>query len=117
MDEEILSVPLAEEWEQRPIHSHVIPVKVKPGHETHLFTHMLMANINAYPISYPTVPKGTALIRLVFHAHNTREDIDHLLKTMGAWAIDMLSVEHGESKHKLSAAERQFQALKANGWA
>lgn len=51
LDEGLLSVPLAEEWEDRAVHSHVIPIKVRPGHEKSLFIHLLMANINAYPIS------------------------------------------------------------------
>lgn len=116
LDEGILSVPLAVDWEDRSVHSHVVPIKVRPGHETHLFSHILIAGFNAYPISYPTVPKGTALIRLVFHAHNTTEEIDRLLDTVGTWAVDVLEVERGESKHKVPAAKRQFLALQANGW-
>ncbi|KAF2462909.1 8-amino-7-oxononanoate synthase [Lindgomyces ingoldianus] len=116
LDEGLLSVPLAEEWEERSVQSHVIPIKVRPGHESSLFVHLLIANINAYPISYPTVPRGTALIRLVFHAHNTRAEIDYLLKTIGAWVVEMLSIERGESSNTVPAAQRQFLALQANGW-
>ncbi|CAA9966683.1 Pyridoxal phosphate-dependent transferase major domain [Pyrenophora teres f. maculata] len=113
LDEEILSVPLAEGWEDRAVHSHIIPIKIRPGHETHLFGHLLIANINAYPISYPIVPKGTALIRLVFHAHNTKKDIDYLLDTIAAWAAQMLSTEGHESKNMVQLAQQQFLALEA----
>jgi 8-amino-7-oxononanoate synthase len=117
LDEGLISVPLLEEWEERRFHSHVVPLKVRrPGLEKSLFTHLLLANINAYPIAYPVVPKGTALIRLVFHAHNTKEDIDHVLKSVGSWAIETLMMERGESKHTLTSAQRQFMVEEVNGW-
>lgn len=108
MDEGLISVPLANEWEDRAIHSHVIPIKVRPGHELILFEHLAIANMMAYPISYPTVPKGTACIRLVFHAHNTREEIDRLVTTIGKWAIETLEIERGELKNTLPSAMRQL---------
>jgi 8-amino-7-oxononanoate synthase len=94
-----------------------VPLKVRrPGLEKSLFTHLMLANINAYPVAYPVVPKGTALIRLVFHAHNTKEDIDHVINSVGSWAVEMLMMERGESKHTLTSAQRQFVVAEANGW-
>lgn len=66
MDEGLISVPLAEEWDLRPYNSHIVPLKLRRGHEHYLFVHLAMANMNAYAISYPIVPKGTGRIRLVF---------------------------------------------------
>lgn len=116
MDEGLISVPLAEDWKERLVHSHIVPIKLRGGHEFPLFVHMLMANMNAYPIQYPVVPKGTSLIRCVFHAHNTREEIDRLVATVGDWAVEMLEIERGESKHTLPSAMRRAFAIQASGW-
>ncbi|KAI0505429.1 8-amino-7-oxononanoate synthase [Xylaria bambusicola] len=116
MDEGILSVPLAEDWDARPFHSHIVPVKVRTGDEQSLFMQLIMANINAYCISYPVVPKGTALIRLVFHAHNTRDDINRLISVIGEWAIEMLKIKNGEAKNTIPSAARHVFSMQAAGW-
>lgn len=64
----------------------------------------------------PTVPKETALIKLVFHAHHTKEDIEYLVNTIGTWAVQMLALERGESKHTMIPSQRENLALRANGW-
>jgi 8-amino-7-oxononanoate synthase len=72
--------------------------------------------LTCYCLLDPIVPKGTALIRLVFHAHNTRDEIDHLLDTIGTWANEMMDIERSGSKNCLSTAQRRVLALQANGW-
>ncbi|KAE9363948.1 8-amino-7-oxononanoate synthase [Stipitochalara longipes BDJ] len=111
MDEGLISVPLAEDWELRPFHSHIVPLKLRRGHEHFLFVHLAMANMNAYAISYPVVPKGTGIIRLVFHAHNTTKEIDRLLDSVGDWAQEMLDIERGESKNALPSAARRAYSM------
>ncbi|KAJ5496619.1 8-amino-7-oxononanoate synthase [Penicillium fimorum] len=114
MDEGLISVPLAEDWETRPFHSHIVPLKLRPRHEHYLFFHMAMANMNAYPISYPIVPKGTGRIRLVFHAHNTTEEIDRLIETVSEWVLEMLEIERGESKNTVPSAARLGYSIQAS---
>lgn len=117
MDEGLISVPLAEDHEARAVLSHVVPIKVKPGHDFSLFVHLAMANMNAYPMAYPVVPKGTALVRMLFHAHNTKEEVDRIIVTVGEWVEEMLAIERGETKNVLPSAMRKFHALQAaNGW-
>jgi 8-amino-7-oxononanoate synthase len=116
MDEGLIWVPLAEEWEERAVHSHIVPIKIRGGHEMSLFVHMLLANMNAYPIHYPIVPKGTGLIRCVFHAHNTKEEIDRLVATVGEWALEMLEIERSGEQNTLPSAMRRALALQAAGW-
>ncbi|KAK2827857.1 hypothetical protein FQN49_007273 [Arthroderma sp. PD_2] len=72
----LLSCPLAEDWEQAQSHSHIVPICTRPRHEQYLFFHLSLAGMNAYNISYPVVPKGSSRIRMVFHAHNTEQEID-----------------------------------------
>jgi 8-amino-7-oxononanoate synthase len=63
------------------------------------------------PCLDPTVPKGTALIRLVFHAHNTNKDIDQLLDHMAAWATQTLASERGESQTAALPIPHHISAL------
>ncbi|KAI0420354.1 hypothetical protein F5X98DRAFT_331905 [Xylaria grammica] len=43
-------------------------------HDFSLSVHLAIANMDAYPITYPTVPRGTALVRMLFRAHNTKRN-------------------------------------------
>lgn len=116
MDEGLIAVPLAEDWEERSFHSHIVAIKINGGHEFSLFAHLAMANMQAYPISYPTVPKGTGLVRCLIHAHNTTEDLDCLIKTIGDWVEETIDIKHGESKNTVPSALRRAMALQASGW-
>ena len=51
-----------------------------------LSAHLLTHGLNARPISWPTVPKGTDRVRVCLHAGNTREQIDALVNASVAWA-------------------------------
>lgn len=116
MDEGLIAVPLSEDWEERPYHSHVVAVKISGGHEFSLFVHLVMVNMQAYPISYPTVPKGTGLVRCLIHAHNTTEEIDRLVAAIGDWAEEIMEIQHSESKSTVPSALRRAMALEASGW-
>ncbi|KAG2019257.1 hypothetical protein GB937_005171 [Aspergillus fischeri] len=111
MDEGLIDVPLAEDWEGRPFHSHIVPLRTRNGHEHYLFAHLAMANMNAYAISYPIVPKGTGRIRLVFHAHNTEQEVDRLVETVADWVTEMLELERSGSKHALPRAARAAYSM------
>jgi 8-amino-7-oxononanoate synthase len=54
-----------------------------------LSAHLLTHGLNARPISWPTVPKGTDRVRVCLHAGNTREEIDALVNASIAWAADI----------------------------
>lgn len=114
LDQGLLKIPLAEDWQDRPVHSHIVPIKTRPRHEQYLCFHLALRGINAYCISYPVVPKGESRIRLVFHAHNTREEIERLLAVISSWASEMLEIEEGNSKNTLPSAARQVFALQSS---
>ncbi|KAF5554521.1 aminotransferase class I II [Fusarium mexicanum] len=111
IDEGLITIPLADEWEQRPYHSHIMPILLHHGHEMYLFYHLIIANMNAYPISYPTVPKGASRIRLVFHAHNSREEIDALVAAIGDWALEMIEISQSGNKNSLPSAARKVNSM------
>lgn len=76
-----------------------------------MFIHLAIANMNAYPISYPTVPKGAGRIRLVFHAHNSEEDIDRLIAVVADWVTEMRELAHQGVKDAVPAAMRMVYAM------
>ncbi|KAF9763193.1 hypothetical protein IL306_003221 [Fusarium sp. DS 682] len=111
-DRGIFTVPLAEDWESREFLTHIVAVRTaKPRYEQYLFFHLLLANINAYATSYPTVPKGQHRVRVVFHAHNTVDQVDALVTAICDWAHEMINIEDGDSEHTLPSATRQIYAL------
>lgn len=113
MDVGLLSCPLAEDWEQRPYHSHIVPIRTRPRHEQYLFFHMSMAGMNAYNISYPVVPKGSSRIRMVFHAHNTEQEIDTAVAAICSWESEMLEIEENGPNSTLPKAALQVYAMQA----
>jgi 8-amino-7-oxononanoate synthase len=60
-----------------------------------LCVHLLAHGLNAYPISWPVVPKGTDRVRVCVHAGNTREQIDALVNASIAWAAGIGKDERG----------------------
>lgn len=93
----LLSCPLSEGWEKQPYRTHIVPIWTKPRHEQYLFFHLMSENMNAYSFAYPVVPKGKSRVRIVFHAHNTRADVDKTVGSIADWAREMLDTEPAES--------------------
>lgn len=54
-----------------------------------LSAHLLAHGLNARPITWPTVPKGTDRVRVCLHAGNTRAEIDALVNASIAWAASV----------------------------
>ncbi|KAM0326566.1 hypothetical protein ACHAQA_006435 [Verticillium albo-atrum] len=112
----LLSCPLSEGWEQNPYHTHIVPIWTKPRHEQYLFFHMMSENMNAYSFAYPVVPKGKSRVRMVFHAHNTKADVDKTVSTIADWVREMLDIEQGESAESAEYVPRvasEVYAMKA----
>ncbi|KAH8805417.1 8-amino-7-oxononanoate synthase, partial [Xylogone sp. PMI_703] len=112
--EGLISIPLAEDWESRPFMTHIVAVHTRSGHESFLCFHLLLSNMNAYAISYPIVPKGTNRVRLVFHNHNTTEEVTALANAICNWAGEMLEIKVGKMGSALPTAARQVYALQAS---
>ena len=63
--------------------SHIVPLW-SPASDA-LSIGLLINKVTAYPVAYPTVPKNTKRVRLVFHVGNTEEDVEVLVKVIGEW--------------------------------
>ncbi|KAG7144358.1 8-amino-7-oxononanoate synthase like protein [Verticillium longisporum] len=109
----LLSCPLSEGWEQRAYHTHIVPIWTKPRHEQYLFFHMMSENMNAYNFAYPVVPKGKSRVRMVFHAHNTKADIDKTVSTIAEWVREMLDIEQDESAEYVPRIASEVYGMKA----
>lgn len=110
----ILSIPLSEDWEDREFIVHVVALWTRQRYNWWLTFHLQLAGISAFPIDYPTVPKGQGRIRLMFHAGNTEEQVDHLTITVCEWAKEMIEIEEGAgAKGKVPKAAQSVYALMA----
>ncbi|KAL6229937.1 hypothetical protein BDW75DRAFT_249155 [Aspergillus navahoensis] len=112
VDEGILNIPLAEDYESIEHLTHIVPVLTRPKHELYLFFHLMINNINAYNMSFPVVPKGKSRVRLVFHAHNDLDQAETLANVICEWAQEMLEIEDGQTDNVLPSAARRVYAMK-----
>lgn len=92
----ILGLPASVGYEKRDLLVQIVPVWTQSIQNIHLAFHLLQANISAFPVSYPVVPKGEGRVRLVIHAINTHEEIDYLVKTIFMWAEETYLAQTGE---------------------
>jgi hypothetical protein len=72
--------------------SHIVPLW-SPAADA-LSIGLLISKITAYPVAYPTVPKGQKRVRLVFHSGNTESDVESLLNIIGQWLEERFKGEH-----------------------
>lgn len=115
----ILSIPVMEDdWESKSFHAHIVPVWTRQRYNWWLVFHLQLSGISAFPIDYPTVPKGQSRIRLMFHAANDEGQVDLLANTICAWASEMIAIEEGsdgsaKGTNKMPKAAQQVYALMA----
>lgn len=74
---------------------------------------MSLAGMNAYNISYPVVPRGTGLVRMIFHAHNTEEEVDKAVDAICSWAAEMLEIDEDGKNSTLPKAAVRVYAMQA----
>ena len=56
--------------------------------------------MNARPITWPTVPKGKDRVRVCLHAGNSWSEIDRLIEAILEWAVDIVAKSKREVKPK-----------------
>ena len=111
VDEGVLDIPILDDWEDRQFQTHVVPLRTRPGQERNLSIHLLVNNINAYPMAFPIVPKGESRVRLAFHAHNTLMQVEKLAMTICKWAAEMFQLRHEGKSKAIPTAARQYHTL------
>ncbi|KAI0509383.1 5-aminolevulinate synthase [Xylaria bambusicola] len=56
-ERELLSVPLARGWEDRPFQTHIITVSTHQNYTYWLFFHLLSQSLCVFPVEHPVVPR------------------------------------------------------------
>ncbi|RYP86958.1 hypothetical protein DL770_004839 [Monosporascus sp. CRB-9-2] len=120
-DKGILSIPVMEDdWQTRDFHAHIVPIWTRQRYNWWLVFHLQLSGISAFPIDYPTVPKGQSRIRLMFHAANTEAQVEFLATTICNWAKEMMDIEEAPATgaaaavgSKVPKAAQQVYALMA----
>ena len=93
-------------WHETPI-THIVPLWMRrPKHALYLAFHLTRDGFNGCYIVFPIVAKGEDRVRLFLHAHNTKDDVRKLVKSIVAWTQEMLDIEASGDKNKLPTAAR-----------
>ena len=109
----ILSIPVMNDWESNDFNTHIVPVRTRQRYNWWLVFHLQLNGVSAFPIDFPTVPKGQSRIRLMFHGANTESEVEFLATTICNWAKEMIDIEGTEGKRKMPRAAQQVYALMA----
>ena len=80
--------------------SHIIPIIVNTAEKAQLFSQKLLDihNIYTQPIFYPTVPKGSARLRITITPKHSLLDIDDLVDSLSKVLVDKKAVPKKEKK-------------------
>ncbi|KAG5963907.1 hypothetical protein E4U56_002551 [Claviceps arundinis] len=96
----ILVLPNYDDCEPRDFNAPIVSLKSRPRYIWWLAFHLHSSNISAVPVDYPAVSRGQGRIRFMFHAVNTEEQVEFLVKKIGEWAAEMMEIEAGPSGGK-----------------
>ncbi|KAF9880615.1 putative aminotransferase class I and II [Colletotrichum karsti] len=104
----LVDMPVHEDgsWHEIPI-THIVPLWTpRPKHALYLSLHLTRDGINGCNIVFPIVGKGEDRVRLLIHAHNTKDDVMKLVNSITTWATEMLEIEASGDKNRLPGAAR-----------
>ncbi|KAG6257697.1 putative secondary metabolism biosynthetic enzyme [Claviceps purpurea] len=109
----ILEMPNYDDCAPRDFNAPIVSLKSRPRYIWWLAFQLHLSNISAIPVDYPAVPRGQGRIRFMFHAANTEEQVEFLVKTIGEWAAEMMEIEAGPGggKGKMPKAAQHVYAL------
>ncbi|KAF7193777.1 8-amino-7-oxononanoate synthase [Pseudocercospora fuligena] len=89
----VMSVPLAEDWQDRAFQTQLIFVWTREHYGRYLCFHLAEKSISAFAVTFPVVPKGSSRVRIVVHANQTAAQIDALVLHISEWAQEMIQIE------------------------
>lgn len=110
----ILSIPLAERWEERPFLTHVVIVQTLQKYTYWLYFNILFAGCNVMPVSHPVVPVGQSRLKITIHGGNTQEEVEILLESIYSWVEEIFALESsGKKGQATAAAEKVYEWMRA----
>lgn len=93
-------------WHETPV-THIVPLWTRrPRHALYLSFHLTQDGFNGCGIVFPIVGKGEDRVRLFLHAHNTKDDVVRLVRSITTWIQEMLDIEASGDKATLPTAAR-----------
>ncbi|KAJ2994317.1 hypothetical protein NUW58_g1586 [Xylaria curta] len=106
----LLSVPLADGWEDRRFLSHIIPILTRPQYTCWLHFHLLAESFCVFPVEYPTVPLGKGRLRVTLHASNSVEQVEQFINAVFSWIEEMINIEDQTGSETVSHAAKGVYA-------
>ncbi|KAK7710801.1 putative secondary metabolism biosynthetic enzyme [Diaporthe eres] len=103
----ILSVPLADGWEDRVTQTHLFAISTRPKSFWWLWYHLLSSSFRTFPVTYPVVPLGQARLRCIIHAHNTEEEVRGFIGAIYAWVQEMMDIDAGKAAQPVTKAAKE----------
>ncbi|KAH6843288.1 5-aminolevulinate synthase [Chaetomium sp. MPI-CAGE-AT-0009] len=103
----ILRVPLAEGWEDRVMHTHLLAIFTRPKSFWWMYYHLLSASFRTFPATYPAVPPGEGRLRVIVHAHNTEDQIRGFIDAIYTWVQEMMDIEAGKAAGPVTKAAKE----------
>ncbi|KAK2021942.1 PLP-dependent transferase [Colletotrichum zoysiae] len=104
----LVAMPFHEDgaWHETPI-THIVPFwTLRPRHALYLSFHLTRDGFNGTGIVFPIVPKGQERVRLVLHAHNTKDEVLRLTNSLATGMQELMDIEASGDKNRLPTAAR-----------
>jgi len=107
----LLTVPLIEDYEQRPFLAAVVPIRTREQYHYWFYFHVVCSGFSVLPVGYPTVARGKSRLRVTLHAKNTEKELERLVDTIYEWVEEMIDIEEGSGPgDKVPRTARQVYA-------
>ncbi|KAH8200136.1 hypothetical protein TruAng_005707 [Truncatella angustata] len=112
----LLSVPLADGWEERPFLTHIVTIWTRQKYIYWIYMHLLSASFYVLPVKHPVVPSGESRLRVTFHAGNTAAQVKALVEQVFMWVEEITTIEDGRTDQKVTkAAQEVYTWMKREG--
>lgn len=83
-------LPTEDTWHVGPFQSPIVPVVPRPDLAVDLGKYLEQEKYWVNTVHYPIVPNKMDRVRIVLHADNTPEQIDHLVELIVEWATKQM---------------------------
>lgn len=116
LDRGLLAVPALDGWEERPLFTHIVSVFPQSKHLYSLYFHLLYCGFCVFPMVEPAAGQGQERLKITFHAGNTTDQVQGLVKSIFSWAQEMLDIEDQRSHEQVPRAAKEVYAwMKCQG--
>ncbi|CAG9952628.1 unnamed protein product [Clonostachys rosea f. rosea IK726] len=103
----ILRIPLADGWEDRMVHTHLLAISTRPKSFWWMYCHLLSASYRTFPVTYPVVQPGQGRLRVIIHAYNTEEQVRGFVDAIYVWVQEMMDIEAGTAAEPVTKAAKE----------